>query len=394
MQTLIVCHARADESAARQLADFLDINCTFPSLQKPVVFESGDDLLEATEQALSADIAVVLLSPEAVPGTWPRAQWEDVFVRQATEFQTSLVFLLLRPCKFPEVLRRRMFFDCSASLVNGLRDFRRWLLKTSPLQQTIPAELPARLRETVISSGELDQLQTQLADQPGIMHDVPRSTAIEFAHAHEEDFESVFWVDCGMRSLAGVLGQTGNLLGLPLPGSAAQNQNKLTAFCAQRRLLFVFEDLATGDREAVTFGGKSSVLFTFAGAAERQARPLDELLTLFAAGEDGRCFSALGEARAHLRSLAKASDADSSAALNTLGAAVFALLKRHNRLAEADEVLGFLIENAFAEGDRTAVRRWDWERSWIRESWGERARPRTRLGGDSSEPAQLSFDLE
>jgi hypothetical protein len=232
-----------------------------------------------------------------------------------------------------------------------------------------------------------------LADQPGVTHDVPRTVAVEFAHACEEDFEGVCWVDCQWRSLAGVLGQISSFLGLQLAGSAMQNRDKLQAFCEQRRLLFIFEDLATEDREVVAFDGKCSLLFTLPDC-RRRPRPLQEIVQLFHTNEERTCFSALGEMSAHLDALAKMPYNESSAALNKLGAAAFALLKRHERLAEADEVLSFLVENAFAEGDQIALRRWESERSWIRESWGERNRPRLRLGGDSSEPMQLSFNLE
>ncbi len=391
MQSLILCYSKADEATAFELANFIEVNCPSPALHTPVVFDSGDELLESVDQALSADIAVVLLSPSAVPVVWRREEWEAVFVKQAAELQTALVFLLVRPCKFPEVLRRRnSFFDSSAYQLDGFRGVRRWLLKNNPLAQAQKAELPPRVRGLSNVSEELDRLERLLVDKPGVARDIPGSVALEFAHAHEEDFEGVFWVDCAMRSLTGVLGHTGGLLGLQLLGPAEQNQNELKGFCAGRRLLLVFEDLAETDWEAVTFGGSSSVLFTLRNA-QRAVRPLEDLLELFGRGDERFHLDALGEAQTHLEALSKDPSGNGSPALNRLGAGMFSLLHKHGRWAEADEVLGFLIEDAYANGDSAALRLWEWERTWIRGSWGEASKPRTRLGGDPQPPEQLGL---
>jgi hypothetical protein len=65
-------------------------------------------------------------------------------------------------------------------------------------------------------------------------------------------------------------------------------------------------------------------------------------------------------------------------------------LRQHNRLAEAYEVLDFLSKLAWDEGNASDLRRWEWEKSWIREAWGQAASAPLRLG-TMSEPEQLSL---
>jgi hypothetical protein len=66
------------------------------------------------------------------------------------------------------------------------------------------------------------------------------------------------------------------------------------------------------------------------------------------------------------------------------------LLRQQERLAEAYEVVQILSKLAWEEGDATDLRRWEWEKSWIRESWGEVASARLRLG---TAPEPLQMDL-
>jgi hypothetical protein len=70
---------------------------------------AGQDLIAKVQEGLSADVALVLLSPRAVPGRWILERWRSVFWEQAAEVGTPVAALLCEDCKFPELLRRKIF---------------------------------------------------------------------------------------------------------------------------------------------------------------------------------------------------------------------------------------------------------------------------------------------
>ncbi len=389
MQSLVLCHTAADAHVARQLQQFLEINCPFPSWQEAVVFQSGDALLSSVERALSADIALLLLSPNAVPATWRREDWEPVLISQPRQFGSELGYLCVHPCRFPEVLRRKNFFDLSADLLGGFRKVKRWLLQENPLKQETVELLPPLLAGANASGESPENLRRQLADAPGVVYDVSREAALEFAYAHTTDFEGVFWVNCARRSQAGILGDTAHALGLKLAGRAAQNRLALVEFCAQRRCLFVFEHLVH-NRDLVNFGNRASVMFV-AAQSEPAVLPLDKTAELFANWKRDPlpCLQSLGDAQEHLRRLANGSEA---LAHKALGASIFALLQQSERLAEAYEVLDVLSKHAWAEGDSSDLRRWEWEKSWIREAWDETA-SRCDSPGHSAPTGATGFEF-
>lgn len=72
-----------------------------------------------------------------------------------------------------------------------------------------------------------------------------------------------------------------------------------------------------------------------------------------------------------------------------LGSAMTALLRNHDRLAEAHELLEMLTDAASDYGDVVTVHRLAWEQGWIREQWGQPAP--VRMLPQSSEPAQLAL---
>src|ERR1017187_8670107 len=85
----------------------------------------------------------VLLSPEAVPPRWVLERWKSVFWEQAAEVGTALATLLCRDVKFPDLLRRKNFFDLRHNRLTAFRAIKRWLMSLSPLPQKAPFA-PAR----------------------------------------------------------------------------------------------------------------------------------------------------------------------------------------------------------------------------------------------------------
>src|SRR4051812_13788353 len=113
MKSLILCSAPEDEILARRLADFIEINLPFMVSREECMVGPRLDLMEAAERALSADAALVLLSPSSVPKVWDRSVWESALIDGPKQFQTRFGIVLLSDCKFPAVLRRQHFFDAS-----------------------------------------------------------------------------------------------------------------------------------------------------------------------------------------------------------------------------------------------------------------------------------------
>jgi hypothetical protein len=301
---------------------------------------------------------------------------------------TALAFVLVRPCRFPEIFRKQRFFDLSADVRSGLRKLRRWLLEQNPLKQERIDLLPPPPH----SAPEVLPNLEPLLDRPGAVHDVLREPALAFAHAHTRDFEGVFWLDCAARSRAGVIGDTAHALGLQLTGPTVQNAVALREFCAKRRCLFVFDTLTTQDRDMVTFNGRASIIFT-AGSEERFSgltlAGTVELVSHWRTDPE-QCLHHLRDAERWLQILKQDHSPQAVSLVRDLGAYSFGLLRQHNRLAEAYEILEILSKLAWEEGNATDLRRWEWEKSWIREAWGHTASSPLRLG-TMPEPVQLSL---
>jgi hypothetical protein len=334
--------------------------------------------------ALSCDICLLLLSPGSIPRAWPRQQWEQVLVEQPRELGSSLGFVLVRPCGFPQVLQKAKFFDLSVDLKSGRRKLRRWLVEQMPLKlDRVDVLLP---RPSVSDQGGMDaELEDRVLDQPGICRDIPRETALSFAYAHSRDFEGAFWLDCLDRDRTGVIGDTAYALGLKLLGPATENAEALREFCAGPRCLFVFDALAEEHREVVAFRGHASVIFTKLPQDPAPRLTLAETIDLFARWRTHpeECLRHLREADRYLRS----SPVESA---KLLGTYTFNLLRDKDRLAEAYEVVQILSKLAWEEGSDTDLRRWEWEKSWIQESWGKAPSARLRLG-TTPEPQQIDL---
>lgn len=390
MQSLVICSAPADKATAGKIRRYLDVNCSFIAVQEEAVVSSPNELLETVDLALSAEIVLLLLSPGAIPNTWSREQWEPVLVDQPRELHTALAFLLVRPCRFPEILRKQRFFDLSTDLPTGLRKLRRWLLEQNPLKQERIELLPAVLHNVTSALPKLEHL----VDEPGSAYDIPREPALAFAHAHTRDFEGVFWLDCAGRSRTGLIGDTAHALGLQLTGPTAQNAATLREFCANRRCLFIFDALAAEHRELLTFNGRTSAIFTTGPEEQFSEAPLAETVELFACWrtDPETCLHQLREAERCFQTLQNDRSAEIVSLVRDLGAHTFGLLRQHNRLAEAYEVLDFLSKLAWNEGNASDLRRWEWEKSWIREKWDQAAGPPLRLG-TILEPEQLSLSF-
>lgn len=351
-RTAVVCHAEEDTGFARDLGKCLELNC-----RVSVSYETAaPDLLAAVERATSADLVFVMLSPPSVPSVWKRDQWEPVLFDTPREFGTEMAYVPVAPCKFPELLRRKNFFDCGKDRLAGLRTIKRWLIGSTG-EATVLPDFPI----VVLDPAILERLRQSLGDQPGMEDSVATDAALAFAHASVRDFEGVFWIHCGQRSRCGVLGDTGHALGLRLPGTQEQNREALREFCSSRRCLLVFADLDPTNRELMNLGGKASVIFT--SDLERPRRSPEEITRLFASWPNAveECVGALGEAQSCLWETRGTAE---------FGPPMAAVLRHLDRFAEAYEVLHMLAESARRSGDVFRAHQIEWEQSWIADRWG------------------------
>jgi hypothetical protein len=360
LRSIVFCYAPADESAARDLARFLEANIPCQISLGECRTRPDFDLIDAVGRALSADVAVALFSPASMPAAWRRDRWEPVFVQQAADVGTPLAIVLLEPCKFPDLLRRGLFFDLSVDAKAGRRDLKRRLMGIEGPQ--IRVDSFANLRETV-------------ADWPGTAFDVDAASARAFAEECGNDFEGVYRIDCAGRTEAGIIGDAGYAAGLTLAGNVEQNRAGLVEACRDRRWLFVWENLPAERREFVTFGGRTSAVFIVDDSApERLPVALVAGHLLAATRDDTKCGPLVGAATLHTHDLLR-NDFESGL---RLGWALLAVLKSAKRFAECVELLAVMEHAARGRKDAWAIHRIEWEQAWLSEdsdSWGIRILP-------------------
>ena len=144
LSPILLVHAAPDQFYAQQIAAFLESGCDVRcdlGLLGP-----GQDLVELAEQCV--DPLILLLSKDSWPKRLPRERWDPLLL------ELPLACVLLNPCPFPELLRRRAFFDIEHP--NAARGVKRWLWQQHrQLSQAIRFKW----------SEELEQLYVGLADR-------------------------------------------------------------------------------------------------------------------------------------------------------------------------------------------------------------------------------------
>jgi hypothetical protein len=370
MPSLVFCYAPEDETAASELAHFLEANLAYRVSLEECRVRPDFDLIDAAERALSADAALILLSPASVPKTWKRERWEPVFFGNAEEFRTLIGFVLLRECKFPELFRRRHFFDLSRSFLQGSREVKHWLMRPEGIAS---------------HTDDFPELRAGIADWPGVSLDIAPDLSRDFASACAGDFEGVYCVACHGRSAAGILGDIGYAAELRLPGNIEQNRYALVTACATHRWLFVFEGMSAEYRDLVNFGGKSSVIVTSDEGAPRL--PVENIGAAFLVStrDEALCGPLVGPATLLTYDLLQSDFAEGL----RLGWALLAVLKSAGRFAESVEVLAAMEKAARARNDDMALYKIEWEQSWTSDDsdgWSVRILPTA-----SEDVAQLSL---
>jgi hypothetical protein len=252
LTTAFFAHARADQQAAKQLAEFLEFGCDLTCYVDEGLIGDDEDLIARAEDGLSADVLVLLLSPASSPTRWARQRWEEVLVDQARHAHVDVVTVLLRDCFFPPLLRRRNFIEGTANLLTAGRLLKRWFW----VREGRPGEQVSRN-----FSGDLDGLYSVLADQAGTLA-VSGNDASRFAREAAQEFAAVFWVPCQGRTLPQAVGELGNQLALTLDGPARENCSRVRGLLAARRCLVVLDAPAPEVSVELTAGGRTSTAIT------------------------------------------------------------------------------------------------------------------------------------
>lgn len=385
MRPVALCYSPVDAGTATELRSYLETNC--PVLMEDGVMQMGADLLDSVETGLSFDYVVVLLSADSTKPAWARARWESILFEQPKQMRTRIAYVLLDECEFPKILRKETFFDLARDYSSGRRALKRWLLSQLTPVPATPA-LPER--SAGLAEMDIDALES-LADWPEFLQAPDRQTALAFAHARHADFEAVVWLNATRRSRAGVLGDVARGLGLRLEGTWEDNARALSEYCAEHRVLLIFENLESGVTETINFGGKASIV-TVDSDEVVPRRPLAELVRLFSSWKRNasKCLAALGDVESHLDSPDILTEEIWPEACSLCLAAV-ALLKDDGRFAEAHDLLARISSAMQVRGDLAALGQVEWETSWILDKWDQPVQLPGRMAAALSEPTQLSL---
>jgi hypothetical protein len=346
MKSVSICHAPEDRERASEVARFLGVNFSFEVSLDDAEIAPDRDILAATDRALSASIAIVMLSPASVPAPLARAGWETAFIKAPAEYETPIAFVLLAECPFPDLLRRQRFFDLSSDWLGGIRMLKRWVMS---LERQTPAP-PGQIHAPHTENAALASLWPKIVDQPGWLGHVDSSIAAALAHEARDDFEAVFRVRCAGRPLAVIVGELGRAIGLKLPGPVEENRRGLAWHCAGRRYLMIFEGAPEDLREGLQFGGRTSILQA-EGKGFPEPSPVDDV-----------SIANIAEAIDYALPL-MTRDPEGG---GRLGARIAFVLSEYDRYAEADLVLEAM--------QKTGSFRAEWverERAWIHQRWGE-----------------------
>jgi hypothetical protein len=242
MPGLLLAHAAADHPYARKLAAFVEQGCEVRCDPGEGLLRSDQHLVDLAEQ--STGPLVLLLSKDSWPERLPRERWDPLLL------QLPLACVLLNACPFPELLRRRSFFDAGSG--HAERGVKRWLWR-----QLREREEAARLEW----SADLEHLYARLADRAGV-EEASAESARRFAREAAGEFERVVWIPCHGRSLAECGGELGSQLGLVMDGREADNRRQVLETMSARRCLVVLDGPAEPVRAALGVESRCSILMT------------------------------------------------------------------------------------------------------------------------------------
>lgn len=339
--TAFPCHAAADRPVAEAVAAYLERCGDIRVFLEEGELRTGQDLAEKAREARMADVALVLFSRNSLPPRWPRAQWEDALLHEPAEAGLRIAFVRCDDCVPPRVLGPQ--FDLRGQPLKVLRQLKRWVRHRRAT--FVPPDGP----RCHGSEGDLEVLAIAIADRPGCETVSSRAMAFEFVRNCREDFDEVFCLECGDRSLAALAGDWATQLGLRLEGDLDGNLERLRDFCSARRFLLLFDGEPSPAARQLIFRGRCSTLIAADGAADP---PSDDPLR---------------RVQRALRNPGASADWPELSAQARLGRR---LCTEQGRIAECFELMDQWHEAAQLRGDRAALEESAREMVWILQTWG------------------------
>jgi hypothetical protein len=345
--TLFPCYAAGDRASAAAVAAFLERGAEVRVFLNEGEMQPGEDLASKARDARMADIVLVFFSRASMPPRWARAQWEDALLKEPAAEDVRIGFVRCDDCSPPAVLKPR--FELAGLPTRGLRELKRWVRRKEASYITPPA--PVFTGE----DADLEVLGIAIADRAGTETVADLGLALAFVRAYREDFDEVFLVECGGRSVTALAGDLGEQLGLPLDGDLDENLERLREFCSTRRFLVLLADVSTPDAEEFIFGGRCSTLISTGGGLEPSRDPLRLVQRAFATPEDAANWTELCElARTGRR-----------------------LTREQCRIAECFELMQLWHAAAKIRGDRKVLDESAREMVWILQGWGREEEARS-----------------
>jgi hypothetical protein len=201
MVRVFLSHSSKDKPFARDLANALEAGGYITVWFDEHEINYGDNSVLKMEEGLDADAVLLILSPDSVESNWVKEEWTDAFWDQTNTARIKLAPVLHRDCRIPHFLRNKKPFDLRTNQTEGFRAIRTWLLGLRPAPPPV-VHLPQRPPLFIGREPEIETFRTRLKD-PGsiafisaIAGSGKTTLALEYAHRHQRDYESVHWLPC------------------------------------------------------------------------------------------------------------------------------------------------------------------------------------------------------
>ena len=332
--TVFPCYAPEEREIANAIATLLERCGDGRVFLEEGRMNRGADLAAKAREGRMAEIVLVLFSRHSTPPRWPRAQWEGAFLHEPAAEGVRIGFVRCDEYPPPRVVKPQ--FDCRVSA--GFRELKRWVRNRAA--SYAPPEI-----QTSGHEGELEALGIAIADRPGSATTAAAALAFEFARAFSEDFDEVFRLECGRRSVAALAGDLGAQLGMRLEGDLESNLARLREFCAARRFLLLVHEARTPAAREFEFGGRCSTLYCAEPGPPGEGSPLQDVQS----------------------ALAGPAEWEETCRLARMGRR---MAREQGRIAELYEMMQQWHAAAEALTDRAALNESSRELVWILEGWG------------------------
>ncbi len=353
MRAAAICYPSSQAGYATELAEYVGFHASLDC--ELAESRTAEDFLDLIEQCLVKEFVFVVLCADAIPRAWARTAWEPILLDGLRKNDTRVAYVSRGSCPFPPILKRKNFFE------NGeFRPLRRWSIQ----QRQPERSAPEVLRECAAAPELLP-----LIEAPGVATNVTTTAAAWMVRHCWSDFEAIYHARCVRQTRAAALGGLAQAMGLRLTGTTDQNWEELRKAVSRERSLVLFENLPVSLEDVAGLGGKASVLML---------------------GEDERYVPAAGSNDESLYSLASFMDGRKPLdwlEIRPTGLRALQFLLKQARLAEAQEILEWLAEQARFCGDVRSLEHFRWEEDWILDSWN--LAPRARADWTRTQPTQM-----